>query len=50
MVVKFSFLLGIIQPNSSDIVWWCCSPQFSVQTVHHKQEVGLKHCKTEHPV
>jgi hypothetical protein len=43
MVVTLSFLLGTIQPNSSDIVI-----QFSVQAVHNKQEVGLKHCKTEH--
>jgi len=35
-----------------NIVWWCYSYFFQVseQTVHHKQEVDLKHCKTEHLV
>ena len=44
------YLQSIIQPNSSGIICWRCSLQLSVQTVHHKQEVGLKHCKTEHLV
>ena len=35
----------IIKLNSSGLIWWCCSFQFFVQTVHHKQEVGFKHCK-----
>jgi hypothetical protein len=25
--------------------YWCCSLQFSVQTVHHMQAVDFQHCK-----
>jgi len=44
-VVKFPGIQSFIQLIFSGRVWWCCSLQFSVQTVHHKQEVDFKHWK-----
>ena len=49
-VVKFPVIKSSIHLNFSSIIWRCCTLQFPVQTVHHKQEVGIKHCKTKHMV
>jgi hypothetical protein len=46
-VLELSHLSGC-ECEASRARWGRCSLQFSVQTVHHKEEVDLKHCNTEH--
>jgi hypothetical protein len=40
--------LSVCECDDSRAMWGRCSLQFSVQTVHHEDEVDLKHCNTEH--